>query len=413
MKRILTRLIIVALPLVFTGFVFAQGSAATAPLSELERGALFPTPNQIILGKGLSETACAGCHGLDGVSTDSTRPHLAGQRTIYLYRELQAYKSGDRSSRSMRVAVEYLSDDALLNAAIYYASLPPADDSTLAAPVDEEPMEPEYSAVEAGKSAAAGCAGCHGATGNSGLPGSPSLTAQDPEYFVTAMKAYQDGSRPHAMMQTLVSRLDDETIQNLAIYYAVQEPQRASTNISGDADAGRKAAEACGSCHGADGNTAASDTPSLAGQEARYLSVATLAYQNGQRDHDLMTSAVTGLSSTVIDDMSAFYAEQEPVQRQVRTPLTSKEWIVRCDRCHGQNGNSTDPRYASLAGQNEDYLKKVLADYSEQTRRNSMMHAMSAPLSPANIERIAAHYAAQKPKSAVYIQLPCEDTDAE
>ena len=331
MKKIFYSLTISALLLSIAVTAFGQSSSSALPLEKLERNALTPSAEQIKKGGGLAATACAGCHGLDGISVDSSRPHLAGQRTIYLYRELKAYKSGIRPNRSMQVAVEYLSDDALLNVAIYFASLAPPPVSAKAADQPTGTAEPEFSAIDAGKSAAAGCAGCHGATGNSGLPGSPNLTAQDPEYFVTAMNSYKDASRSHAMMQMLVTPLDEQTVQNIALYYAVQEPERASTSSSGDANAGSKAAEACASCHGADGNTAASDTPSLAGQESRYLSTATLAYQNGQRKHDLMTSAVSGLSSQVIDDMSAYYAEQQPVPRQVRTPLTTEEWIFRPD----------------------------------------------------------------------------------
>jgi cytochrome c553 len=40
------------------------------------------------------------------------------------------------------------------------------------------------------------------------------------------------------------------------------------------------------------------------------------------------------------------------------------------------------------------------------------MHAMSDPLSQADIERIVDHYSTQQPKSVVYMQLPCEE-DAE
>ena len=69
-------------------------------------------------------------------------------------------------------------------------------------------------------------------------------------------------------MTSLVSALDDETIDNMALYYALQEARRTSVGGSGDVDAGRAAAQACSICHGADGNVTAADTPTLAGQDA-------------------------------------------------------------------------------------------------------------------------------------------------
>jgi cytochrome c553 len=122
-----------------------------------------------------------------------------------------------------------------------------------------------------------------------------------------------------------------------------------------------------------------------------------------------MFEAIDGLSESDINDLATFYAKQEPVRREVRTPFTTAEWIDRCERCHGINGNSTDPRFPMLAGQNEDYLKKVMQAYSSGARPMSVMHAMSEPLTETDIQLIAAHYAAQEPKSVIYMQLPCED----
>ena len=98
-----------------------------------------------------------------------------------------------------------------------------------------------------------------------------------------------------------------------------------------------------------------------------------------------------------------------PTRRNVRTPLTTTEWIGRCERCHGIDGNSTDPRFPMLAGQNAAYLEAALASYVSGSRSNSIMHAMSDPLSESDIARIVRHYATRTPKALVYMQLPCED----
>jgi cytochrome c553 len=122
-----------------------------------------------------------------------------------------------------------------------------------------------------------------------------------------------------------------------------------------------------------------------------------------------MFEAVEGLSEADVENLAAYYAGQEPVRRNVRTPLTTAEWITRCERCHGVEGNSTDPRFPMLAGQERVYLTSALQAYAGTARGDSAMHAMSAPLNETDIETIVEYYATSQPRSVVYMQLPCED----
>ncbi len=151
--------------------------------------------------------------------------------------------------------------------------------------------------------------------------------------------------------------------------------------------------------------------PTLAGQDAAYLVSAMQAYRNGQRPHEPMNNAMAEVGDVDIQNLATFYAQQTPRARRVRKPLTTAEWIERCNRCHGPQGNSTDPRMAALAGQNEAYLLKVLGEYASDERDNRIMHAMSEPLGRMNIDRLAAYYARQEPRSIVYVDLPCEDNE--
>ena len=107
-------------------------------------------------------------------------------------------------------------------------------------------------------------------------------------------------------------------------------------------------------------------------------------------------------------DLATYYAAQEPVRRDVRAPLKSNEWIARCERCHGIGGNSNDPRFPMLAGQDASYLKKTLIAKSAN-EDSGTMHAMAGPLSSMDIERIGNYFESQQPKAVVYIQMPCED----
>ncbi len=68
-----------------------------------------------------------------------------------------------------------------------------------------------------------------------------------------------------------------------------------------------------------------------------------------------------------------------------------------CEACHGLDGNSQVPDYPKLGGQRQDYLAKALRDYKSGLRKNPIMAGMAAPLSAADIDNVAAYYAAQRP----------------
>ena len=68
-----------------------------------------------------------------------------------------------------------------------------------------------------------------------------------------------------------------------------------------------------------------------------------------------------------------------------------------CSACHGADGNSPVPDFPKLAGQHPDYLAKALRDYKSGRRKNAIMAGMVATLTPADIDNLAANFAAQPP----------------
>jgi cytochrome c553 len=68
------------------------------------------------------------------------------------------------------------------------------------------------------------CAACHGHEGNSISPLFPRLAGQLPQYIEAQLKSFRDRTRadPPAItyMWGMASQLDDETIKELASYYA-------------------------------------------------------------------------------------------------------------------------------------------------------------------------------------------------
>ena len=376
-------------------------AAQPAPAGGSELRPVYASHEEIAEGKRLAEKLCASCHGADGVSTSEGVPNLASQRPGYLYLELKAYQSGARGDSAMADSVKFLNDDAIVKLAAYFASLDPAQPS---APGGRKAnLDP----VQAGKAATGMCAGCHGETGVSKTPGSPNLAGLDPKYLVLAMKAYQGGQRKNELMKSLLAAASEADINNIALFYALQKPSRAQTPAPGDQAAGKTAAAACNACHG-EGGVSASTTPSLAGQDAQYLADAFRAYKDGSRSDETMKGLAAALDDNAIKNLSAFYASLQPRQPDVRKPLTTEEWTQRCDRCHGLNGNSTDPRAPALAAQRLDYLEKVLHDYRTGARKSREMAAMSGVLTEMDVDNLAAHYASQMARAVVFVPVPAK-----
>ena len=68
-----------------------------------------------------------------------------------------------------------------------------------------------------------------------------------------------------------------------------------------------------------------------------------------------------------------------------------------CQACHGLDGNSQVPDYPKLGGQRPDYMAKALRDYKSGARKNPIMAGFAGTLSAADIDNVAAYYAAQPP----------------
>ena len=381
---------------------FAQ-PATIKPAAGDDLRAVYANAADIAEGKRLAETSCVRCHGGNGISTTPGIPNIAGQRAAYLHLQLRAYRQGTRAKGPMGGAVNFLSDDALVKVAAYFASLdPPRPAAAGAAKSGAVKSDP----LQAGKAAASSCAGCHGETGISKTPGMPSLVALDPKYFLAAMSAYKSGQRKNEMMKSLSAALSDADLNNLAFYYALQKPARAQTPAPGDQAAGKTAAAACGGCHGDGGVSANAATPSLAGQDAQYLAAATLAYKDSTRRDESMKGVAAALDDKSVKNIAAYYSAQQPRTPSVRKPLSVAEWAERCDRCHGTNGNSTDPLVPVLAGQRADWLEAVLHTYRTGARKSSAMSAMSSSLTEADVKELSAHYARQPARGVIYVIVP-------
>ena len=68
---------------------------------------------------------CVSCHGQAGISSVPMYPNLAGQKELYLRKQLADFRSGYRPSLVMAPMAKNLSDEDIVNLAGYFASLEP------------------------------------------------------------------------------------------------------------------------------------------------------------------------------------------------------------------------------------------------------------------------------------------------
>lgn len=336
-------------------------------------------------GKVIAEKSCKACHGLDGRGVAPAIPHLAAQRERYLLVSLVEYKDGRRTHAALRDLAKNMSDADMRNIAAYYASQPPVVN---AAATDVKHSSP----YEEGKRLAAACAKCHGEDGNSKVPGTPTLAGQQPHYLVAAIQEYHQGERATPTMKGMLRDASTLELENLALYFAAQTPvKRADERHRGDSKAGEPLTAMCGGCHGAHGVSVDAATPSLAGQDARYLVKSTKSYRTIRKNWG-MQRYVAGLGDKDIDNVAAFYAAQQPKAAD-KVPSSTQELAEKCNRCHDpENPGMVAPK---MRGQDKDYLVMALRAYRDDKRESSAMHRMSSPYSNAIIESLATWYASQ------------------
>lgn len=66
---------------------------------------------------------CAACHGIDGIAKVADAPNLAGNGELYLARQLQAFRSGERKHPQMSVIASSLSDDDIAAVTAWYSAI--------------------------------------------------------------------------------------------------------------------------------------------------------------------------------------------------------------------------------------------------------------------------------------------------
>ncbi len=177
--------------------------------------ALKGDPNKAI---PLVTERCAGCHGQDGNSPVANFPRLAGMHPQYLLKELQNYKSEQRSGDIMRAMAAPLTESEMINLALYFSGQKP---------VAATANRPELLAL--GKkifidgndaSGVPSCSGCHEEDGT-GSARFPRVAGQNPAYVLEELERYTSiPNHRSKVMRTVAQRLSKQEAQAVAEYMA-------------------------------------------------------------------------------------------------------------------------------------------------------------------------------------------------
>ena len=178
--------------------------------------------------------------------------------------------------------------------------------------------------------------------------------------------------------------------------------------IAGDPAAGEAKAQACVACHGADGNSANSGFPSLAGQVPGYIAGQLAAFQSGKRANAIMMGLAQPLSAEDMADLDAWYASQTIAPRSIsedQLALASEgESLYRggsaelavpaCMACHGPAGRGMPSNYPRVAGQWPEYLEGQLLAFKSGERAGKIMGPIAHRLSAQQIYALSVYMSA-------------------
>lgn len=158
----------------------------------------------------------------------------------------------------------------------------------------------------------------------------------------------------------------------------------------------------CAACHGADGNSAISVNPKLAGQHSEYLYKQLNDFKASKRANAVMGGMVANLSPEDMEGLAAYFAAQTPTLAKAKSngigSLGEKIYrggiaatkVPACAACHGATGQGLPKRFPRLSGQHADYTVQQLKIFRTGERANApMMQVISTKMTEEEMQAVA------------------------
>jgi cytochrome c553 len=180
---------------------------------------MFGTTDARSVGRGATlAMQCAICHGSNRQGQVDT-PNLEGQPAAAVYKELRDFKAGSRTNAIMSPFAVKLSEQDMLDLAVYYAYLPTQPGSH----PDVGVAMPQIVARGAPMRNVAACSSCHGTT--DAKLGTPWLDGQSAVYLKAQLQAFASGTRRNDIseqMRNIARQMTAAEIDEAAQYYAAR-----------------------------------------------------------------------------------------------------------------------------------------------------------------------------------------------
>lgn len=176
--------------------------------------------------------------------------------------------------------------------------------------------------------------------------------------------------------------------------------------VAADAPAARTAEQivntVCAACHGADGNSAITLNPKLAGQHPEYLTKQLTEFKSGKRANAVMSGMAASLSEQEMKDLATYFSGKKLTLGQATSngagSLGEKIYragnaatgVPACASCHGPNGAGIPKQFPRLHGQHADYTLAQMKAFRAGERANApMMMAISAKMTDAEMTAVS------------------------
>ena len=138
----------------------------------------------------------------------------------------------------------------------------------------------------------------------------------------------------------------------------------------------------CAACHGADGNSALSVNPNLAGQGADYITRQLQHFKSGVRANAIMQGMAATLTPADMTALGLYYSQQKGKPLAAKDPALIKAGqslyragntataLPACSACHLPNGAGVPSNFPRLSGQHAEYTYAQLKAFKSGERGN-------------------------------------------
>jgi cytochrome c553 len=163
---------------------------------------------------------CQSCHGEDGLSVENLIPHLAGQYSTYIVKELRNFQTGARKHQIMSPMAMTINDADLADIAAYFASQEKMHGSGWG----DNPVAKKLFLKGDMARNIRPCVKCHGVNGKGIAPNIgtfPVIGGQHKAYLRAQLINWRQGERtnsPDGVMNKIAKSLTDPEIEALTDY---------------------------------------------------------------------------------------------------------------------------------------------------------------------------------------------------